>query len=36
MAEIESVSADQRAWVLMDIMGGRTRVAVTQDMLAAE
>ena len=35
LAEIESVSAEQRAWVLMDIMGGKSRVELRQDMLAA-
>lgn len=31
IATIESVSPDRRVWVLMDIMGGRTRVGVQAD-----
>ena len=32
-AEIEKTAADQRVWVLMDIMGGRTRVLVEPEQL---
>lgn len=35
LAEIERTSADRRVWVLMDIMGGKTRVTVTNDMISA-
>lgn len=35
LAEIERTSADRRVWVLMDIMGGKTRVAVSKDMISA-
>jgi len=35
IATIESVTSDRRVWVLMDIMGGRTRVAVQADQLRA-
>lgn len=28
VAEIESLEADRRVWILLEIMGGRTRVAV--------
>ena len=28
IAEVEKITPDQRVWVLMDIMGGQTRVAV--------
>ena len=33
VATIESISPDRRVWVLMEIMGGQTRVAVTADQL---
>jgi transcriptional antiterminator RfaH len=33
VATIENVAPDRRVWVLMDIMGGQTRVAVTADQL---
>jgi transcriptional antiterminator RfaH len=33
IATIESVTPDRRVWVLMDIMGGQTRVAVQADQL---
>jgi transcriptional antiterminator RfaH len=33
VAEVERVAPDQRVWVLMDIMGGQTRVAVGSDQL---
>ena len=35
IATIESVTSDRRVWVLMDIMGGQTRVAVQADQLRA-
>lgn len=35
IATIESVAPDRRVWVLMDIMGGQTRVAVQADQLRA-
>lgn len=33
VAEIEKIAPDQRIWLLMDIMGGRTRVLVDPDQL---
>ena len=33
VAEVESIAPDQRVWVLMEIMGGKVRVAVEQDQL---
>ena len=33
VAEVEKITPDRRAWVLMEIMGGRTRVAVGMDQL---
>jgi len=33
VAEVEAIDADKRVWVLMDIMGGRTRVKVSADQL---
>jgi transcriptional antiterminator RfaH len=33
IATIESVTPDRRVWLLMDIMGGQTRVAVQADQL---
>lgn len=35
LAEIERIDPDRRVWVLMDIMGGRTRVAVNAEHLQA-
>ncbi len=35
IATIESIAPDRRVWVLMDIMGGKTRVAVNADDLRA-
>lgn len=35
VAEIESVAPDQRVWVLMDIMGRQTRMAVRPEQLRA-
>ena len=35
VAEVEKIAPDRRVWVLMDILGGRTRVAVAQDLLRA-
>jgi len=33
VAEIETIAPDRRVWVLMEIMGGQTRVAVKADQL---
>ena len=33
VATIENIAPDRRVWVLMEIMGGQTRVAVTADQL---
>ncbi len=33
VAEVEKIAPDRRVWVLMEIMGGRTRVAVGMDQL---
>ncbi|MCB1366205.1 MAG: transcriptional activator RfaH [Rhodobacteraceae bacterium] len=33
MAEIEKVTPDRRVWVLLDLMGGKTRVAVNPNHL---
>ena len=33
VAEIETIAPDRRIWVLMDFMGGRTRVLVDPDQL---
>jgi transcriptional antiterminator RfaH len=33
VAEVERIAPDRRVWVLMDIMGGQTRVAVAADQL---
>lgn len=35
VAEVEKVAPDRRVWVLMEIMGGRTRVAVGAEHLRA-
>lgn len=35
IATIESVAPDRRVWVLMDVMGGQTRVTVHADQLRA-
>lgn len=35
VAEVETIAADRRVWVLMDIMGGQTRVAVKADQVRA-
>lgn len=35
VAEVEQIAADRRVWVLMEIMGGQTRVAVGADQLRA-
>ena len=35
VAEVEKISRDRRIWVLMDIMGGRTRVEVGAHQLKA-
>jgi hypothetical protein len=34
-AEVEKIAPDRRVWVLMDIMGGKTWVAVGVDQLRA-
>ena len=33
VADVERIAPDRRVWVLMDIMGGQTRVAVAADKL---
>lgn len=33
VAEVEKIAPDRRVWVLMEIMGGQTRVAVGADQL---
>ncbi len=33
VAEVEQIAPDRRVWVLMEIMGGQTRVAVAADQL---
>ena len=33
VAEVENIARDQRVWVLMDLMGGQTRVAVNLEQL---
>lgn len=35
VATVETIAPDKRVWVLMDIMGGQTRVAVNADKLRA-
>lgn len=35
VAEVEKIAPDRRVWVLMEIMGGQTRVAVGADQLRA-
>lgn len=35
VAEVENIAPDRRIWVLMEIMGGQTRVAVEVDQLQA-
>lgn len=35
VAEVEKIAPDRRVWVLMEIMGGQTRVAVAADQLRA-
>jgi transcriptional antiterminator RfaH len=35
VAEVEKIAPDRRVWVLMDIMGAQTRVAVGADQLRA-
>ena len=35
VAKVEKIAPDRRVWVLMEIMGGRTRVAVGTDQLRA-
>lgn len=33
VAEVEKMAADRRVWVLMELMGGRVRVAVSADQV---
>lgn len=33
VAEVEKIAPDRRVWLLMELMGGRTRVAVKSDQL---
>lgn len=33
VAEVETIAPDRRVWVLMEIMGGQTRIAVPADQL---
>ena len=33
VAEVEKIAPDRRVWVLMDIMGGQTRVAIWAEQL---
>ena len=35
VAEVEKIEPDRRVWVLMDIMGGQTRVSVGADQIKA-
>ncbi len=35
VAEVERITPDQRVWVLLDIMGGRTKVVVQPEQLRA-
>lgn len=35
VAEVEKIAPDRRVWVLMELMGGQTRVAVSPDRLSA-
>ena len=35
VAEVEKIAPDRRVWVLMEILGGQTRVAVGADQLRA-
>lgn len=35
VAEVERIDPDRRVWLLMEIMGGRTRVAASADQLVA-
>jgi transcriptional antiterminator RfaH len=35
VAEVEKVAPDRRVWVLMELMGGQTRVAIGADQLRA-
>jgi len=34
-AEVQKIAPDQRVWVLMDIMGAQTRVAVDASQIKA-
>mgnify|MGYP001595619382 CR=1 FL=1 len=35
LAEVEAMTAERRVWILMDIMGGQTRVAANAEQLQA-
>ena len=35
VATVEAIAPDRRVWVLMDVMGGKTRVAVNPEQLRA-
>lgn len=35
VAEVEKVEPERRVWVLMDLMGGRTRIEISPDQLRA-
>jgi len=35
VAEVEKIAPDRRVWVLMELMGGQTRIAVGADQLRA-
>jgi len=35
VATIETIAPDRRVWVLIEIMGGETRVAVSAEQLRA-
>lgn len=35
VAEVEKVAPERRVWVLLDIMGGQTRVAVKPEQIRA-
>lgn len=35
VAKVEAIAPDRRLWVLMDLMGGKTRVAVAAEQLRA-
>jgi len=35
VAEVEKIDPDRRVWVLLDIMGGKTRIAVDAGQVRA-